>query len=148
MDTDRAARLTGELVEAFNRGDWEAMRSCCAPAMTYEEAGTGRRVEGVEEYLAVCRGWREAMSDVRGAVRTTVVGDGEVAQELVWEGTHDGPLVTPAGTVPASGRRVRVTATLWSSVGPEGVSRVRHHADMLLLMQQLGLVPEPAAASA
>jgi steroid delta-isomerase-like uncharacterized protein len=113
MADERAAQVAGELVAAFNAADWPRFRATLADDVVYEEAGTGRRVHGGDEYLQLSRGWKEAFPDAAGVART-VIADGEtVAQEIEWTGTHTGPMTGPAGPIPASGKRVRVTGTLW-----------------------------------
>ena len=35
-------RATAELIDAFNRADWDRMRASLAPDVHYTETGTGR----------------------------------------------------------------------------------------------------------
>lgn len=69
-----------------------------------------------------------------------------VAQEIHCNGTHDGPLDTPAGPLPASGRHVDVQASIWIRFDEDRAAEVHHHLDVLALLQQLGALPSPAAA--
>ena len=138
-----AAQVVGELVAAFNAADWPRFRATLADDVVYEEAGTGRRVQGGDDYLELCRGWKEAFPDATGAVRT-VIADGEtVAQEIEWTGTHTGPLAGPAGPIPASGKRIRVTGTLWFTLREGKARSLRHHLDVMTMLQQIGALPQP-----
>ena len=138
-----AVQVAGELVAAFNAADWPRFRATLADDVVYEEAGTGRRVQGGDAYLQLSRGWKEAFPDAAGAVRT-VLADGEtVAQELEWTGTHTAPMAGPAGPIPASGKRVRVAGTLWYTLREGKVRSLRHHLDVLTLLQQIGALPAP-----
>jgi steroid delta-isomerase-like uncharacterized protein len=132
------------LVDAFNEGDWDGFRDAVTPDVVYVEAGTGRRVEGVDDYVALWRGWKEAFPDVLGTVERSLEGEDVVAQDIVWEGTHSGPLATPNGIVPASGRRVSVPATIWATERDGRIAEVSHHLDVMGLMAQIGAVPAPA----
>jgi SnoaL-like domain len=58
--------LASELVEAFNAADWPRFRATLSDDVTYEEAGTGRRVDGADDYVRLCQGWKEAFPDVSG----------------------------------------------------------------------------------
>jgi steroid delta-isomerase-like uncharacterized protein len=138
MGVMEATEVATRLVEAFNDGDWEAFRAGVSDDVVYLEAGTGRRIEGADAYLELCRGWRVALPDVRGTVRRSLEGDGVSALEVTWEGTHDGPLPTPEGTIPATGRSVSVEATLWTDVRGGVVTEVHHHLDVMALMAQIG----------
>ena len=85
--------IAGDIVEAFNRGDWERLRDRVTSDVVYEETGTGRRIEGADAYVKLCMGWKETFADVAGTVRSTAASGNTVALEITWEGTHTGPLV-------------------------------------------------------
>jgi steroid delta-isomerase-like uncharacterized protein len=137
-----------ELVEAFNVGNWERLRATLHPDVVYEETGTQRRVDGADEYVRLCQGWKESLPDVRGTIQTTVASAQSVAQEILWQGTHSGPLTTPGGVVPPSGKRIRVRGTLWYTIAGGRAREIHHHLDVLSLMQQIGAIPAPATVGA
>jgi steroid delta-isomerase-like uncharacterized protein len=134
-------RATADLIEAFNRADWDSMRAHLTPDVHYEETGTGRRVDGADPYIALCQGWREAFPDVAGTVRTALTGDGIAVLEIGWEGTHTGPLETPGGSVAATGNRVSIEASFWARYEGDRIADARHHVDVLMLLQQVGALP-------
>jgi steroid delta-isomerase-like uncharacterized protein len=135
VDPVRAAE---ELVEAFNAADWERVRERLASDAVYAETGTGRRVEGADAYVELLQGWKEAFPDVRGTVRNAVGTHSTAAQEILWEGTHSGPLQTPAGVLEASGRSISVEASLWSTFEGDQAREVHHYLDVMTLLQQIG----------
>lgn len=133
-----AADVATRLMEAFNDSDWDTFRELSHEDIVYVEAGTGRRLAGIDDYLEGLHGWKVALPDVRGTVRRRV-DDGElVAIDVLWEGTHAGPLPTPSGTIPPTGRPVSVSATLWTTVRDGRVAEVGHHLDVLALLSQIG----------
>ena len=134
-------RIAGELIDAFTAGDWARFRATIAPDVVYEETGTGRRTEGADAYVALCQGWRDAFPDALGTVRRAIVSGEVVAQEVTWEGTQTGPLPTPGGVLPPSGRRIAVAATLWYTVRDGRATAIRHHLDLLTMLQQIGALP-------
>ena len=137
-----AIETATRLLEAFNDGDWDAFLDGVTDDVVYVESGTGRRIEGADNYLALCQGWRAALTDVTGTVHRSLEGGGVVAQEVTWTGTHDGPLPTPNGDIPATGRPVSVDATLWIEVRGDAVAEVHHHLDVMALMAQIGCYPD------
>jgi steroid delta-isomerase-like uncharacterized protein len=139
----RGARAAADLIDAFNEGDWDRFRSHLKDDAVYEESGTGRRVEDAGTYVELCQGWRRALPDCRGTIRTELADGPVVAQEIAWEGTQDGPLETPAGTLPASGRRIEVVASVWYRFDGDRIAEVRHHLDVLTLLGQVGALPAP-----
>ena len=147
MDAQDQLATARALLEAFNNGDWEGFRATLAPDVLYEESGTGRRVQGADAYVELCRGWREGLPDGRGTLRWSAASDDTVALEVRWEGTHTGPLVSPAGTMPPSQRRVSVPATVWVRFMGGRAQEVHHQLDMVTMLQQLGALPGGAPAS-
>lgn len=136
-----ATAVADRLLQAFNEADWGTFRAGLADDAVYVEAGTGRRIEGADAYLALCQGWKEALPDVHGTVERMLADGTTVAQEVTWRGTHDGPLETPNGTVPPTGVSVTIPATLWMSVSGDAVAEVHHHLDVLSLLAQIGALP-------
>lgn len=141
-----AEKLGAEVVESFNRSDWKRLRACLSDDVVYEETGTGRRMTGADEYVHLCQGWKQAFSDVAGTIQRSATNDTVAALEIVWEGTHTGPLVGPGGTIPPTGRRSPVQATMWFETDGARVKRVRHHLDMMGLLQAIGALAQPAGA--
>jgi steroid delta-isomerase-like uncharacterized protein len=137
-----------ELVEAFNVGNWERLRATLHPDVVYDETGTQRRVDGADEYVRLCQGWKESLPDARGTVQATAASGQHVAQEILWQGTHSGPLAGPGGVVPPSGKRTRVRGTLWYTIVGGRAREIHHHLDVLSLMQQIGAIPAPATVGA
>nr|AHE14783.1 SnoaL-like polyketide cyclase family protein [uncultured bacterium] len=138
MAEDIATRVATNAIEAFNSADWAGFRRLLAPTLVYEETGTGRRVSGPDAYVELCQGWKQALPDARGDIRRSVASGDTVVQEITWTGTHDGPLETPTGTVPASGAKIEVDATFWATVDGEQLKEARHHLDVLSLLRQIG----------
>jgi predicted ester cyclase len=134
-------RRATDLIDAFSQADWDRLREQLAPAVRYTETGTGRGVEGVAAYLELCQGWKEAFADATGTVTNAVAGDDIAVLEIRWDGTHTGPLDTPAGIVPASGNRITVEASFWTRHEGERIQEIHHHLDVLALLQQIGALP-------
>jgi steroid delta-isomerase-like uncharacterized protein len=131
-------RATADLIDAFNGADWDRMRTHLADDVTYSETGTGRRIEGADAYLELCHGWRDAFPDVAGTITDSAGGDGVAVLEIRWQGTHTGPLMTPAGVLPPSGNRVEADASFWARYDGDRIRELHHHLDVLTLLQQVG----------
>src|SRR5690349_3311991 len=108
------AHVAAELIETFNDSNWERGRALCTPDVVYDETGTGRRVEGIDAYVELLEGWKQALPDVRGTVRRMLADENTVVQDILWKGTHDGPFPTPAGVIEATGNHIEVQGTVWA----------------------------------
>ena len=137
-DLTQAAR---DLVSAFNDSDWGEYQELFASDGLYDEVGTGRRLEGLDAIIPALKGWKEAMPDVKGTVTNTVSSGSTVTLEVTWKGTHTGPLQSPSGSIPATGKQ-QTTRASWVLDFEDGkVKASRHYFDMLSFMQQLGVLP-------
>ena len=141
------SQVAQELIEAFNAGDWDRFRATLAPAVVYQETGTGRRVEGVDAYVQLCQGWKEAFPDARGTIQAALASGDRVDQEVTWVGTHSGPLEGPGGSVPPTNKRIEVQGALWYTFAGDKAREIHHHLDVLSMLQQLGVPPAPPAAT-
>ena len=149
MTTQQSKDLTQvaqNFMEAFNTDDWTRFKATLAADVVYEETGTQRRVQDADAYVQLCQGWKQAFPDAKGTTRNVVSSGNTVVEEVLWEGTQDGELPAPGGTLPASGRRIMVPATLWLTFQGEQIREIHHHIDMMGMMQQLGVMSSPSGA--
>jgi steroid delta-isomerase-like uncharacterized protein len=141
--SQQALQIGQALLEAFNDTDWPRVREGLSPDVVYEETGTGRRLEGIEAYMAALEGWKRAFPDARCTIRHSLASGDTAVFALMWEATHTGPLESPGGAIPASGKRIRVPAALASTIQSNKATSVRHYLDALSLLQQIGAIPAP-----
>lgn len=130
--------LLNRQLEAYAASDWNAYRANLAPDATYEEVATAKRVAGVDAYVDAVKHWKIAFPDLKATIkRNFEIGD-TIISEVEWTGTHRGPLDTPFGTLPATGKLGRVSALLISRIENDKVVETRHYFDQLTVLVQLG----------
>ena len=97
--------------------------------------------EGIKQWLTT---WLTAAPNARTEL-STVLADGDwVATEHVGRGTHSGPLLTPGGEVPATGRAIELRFCELFEVREGKVVRLRAYWDQMTFLRQLGLLPAAA----
>lgn len=138
-DQDLIATARGAL-EAFNASDWERTRAVLG-ASVYHEVGTQRHLQGDDLVLGL-QGWKQAMPDVIGTVTNAFASGNQVALEVTWSGTHTGPLQTPTGSIPASGKRQSTPAAWIFQFEGDQIKESRQYFDMLAFLQQIGAMPQ------
>lgn len=126
-------------LDAFNRSDWDAYTRTLTPDSVHIEPGMelhgpGATIEGLGVF-------KTAFPDLHGEITRMIGGDAEVAAEIVWRGTHTGPLVTPTGTIPATGRPVTIHATKVFAFDGDRIKYSRHYWDMTELLGAIGAMP-------
>jgi steroid delta-isomerase-like uncharacterized protein len=146
MATKSIVDIAKAPVIAYSDKNWDAVRASLAPRVVYDEVGTQRRVEGVDEVLTAWRGWGTALPDSR-ATFDAAHASGDIAiLELTWRGTHKGALQTPAGEIAATGKRIDIRACMVVEVAGDKVKAIRHYFDMATMLQQIGAMGERATA--
>jgi predicted ester cyclase len=91
-----------------------------------------------------------AFSSYRHEIDTLLESGGTVVAEGTFVGVHDGPLPTPSGELPPSGREIRFDFAMVARGDPvvAKASSVRIYFDQLELLGQLGVLPQPETAAA
>jgi steroid delta-isomerase-like uncharacterized protein len=124
---------------AYNAKNWEAVKTAIAPGYVYDEIGTQRTITGAEKVIEVWRGWATALPDSKAQLHGAFVSGNTVVLELTWTGTHSGPLQTPEGTIPASGRTIELRACQITEVTNGKAQATRQYFDMATLLKQIGV---------
>jgi len=133
IDTARAPIL------AYNEKNWDKAVASITPDFVYDEVATRRRIEGPDNALAVWKGWAQAFPDSKASFHSASVSGETVVIEVTWRGTHEGPLQTPAGAIPATGKRIEIRACNIFEIRGEKVRTQRQYFDMATMLEQLGV---------
>jgi steroid delta-isomerase-like uncharacterized protein len=123
--------------------DPDAADEVLAADYTVHMVGMPEAVQGRDAWKALIANYFRAFPDLALAIEDEVAEDDRVAMRLVWSGTHRAEFLG----VPASGRGVRVSSTVFFRVIDGRVETEWHQDDLLGLLQQLGgaVSPEPTA---
>jgi len=141
--------LAKKWTDAFNRHDARAVaayytQDCVVYDPFYPEPLRGRAA--VEKDSADTF---RAFPDVRVEVINIFEKGDRAAGEIMMTGTNSGPLATPMGEVPATGKRIDLRGALVGRINAENlIVEERRYYDTGTLMRQLGLAPQEAEAVA
>jgi steroid delta-isomerase-like uncharacterized protein len=140
-----AQAVGAQFVEAFNGHDGARIRELNAENGVFEAPGDVH-LEGGAAAADYAISWFTAFPDARLNVHNVLSAGDWVVQELTFEGTHEAPLQTPMGEVPATGRSLIGRAVQIFKVEGDAIVDTRLYFDQVQVMTQLGLTPEPATA--
>ncbi len=93
-----------------------------------------------DAYREALVGWRTAFPDITGTITNTIELGDQVVQEITWIGTHNGPLATPDGEIPATGKIATTPAVMVSEYDGDQLKESRHYVDKMALMAQIGVI--------
>ena len=139
-----AREVSDRYTELINTHDARGIGALFADDGVFTEpAGEFR---GRAEVISYWERFFEAFPDMEGQ-DTFKAEAGETAiNEWTVSGTNTGPMETPEGTIPATGKRVSVSGSDALTVRDGLIRSQRAYYDQLAFMTQLGLVPEGAAS--
>jgi steroid delta-isomerase-like uncharacterized protein len=132
--------LVKKHLAAFAAADWDAWRRDLAPESVFVEVPTGRREEGPDAITNLVARWKTAFPDAKAVITHAYEFGDTTVTELEWVATHEGPLETPFGMLPATNRAARVSAVLISRAKNDKIVETRHYFDLMSLFSQLGII--------
>ena len=126
------------LLQAFNDKNWDGVKAAITSDVVYDEVATNRKVKGADQVVALWKGWAAAIPDSKATIQGTSTSGNMVIFELTWNGTHKGPLQTPKGAIPATGKKIAVRACTVHEIAGDKVKEERHYFDLMTLLSQIG----------
>ena len=142
MSEKKVIQTAQSLIDAFNRSDWDGCRALLTANSVYDEVGSSRRLEGVNDIITTLQGWKEAMPDIKGTVNNSFASGNTANLEITWKGTHTGPLQSPSGVIEATGKQQTTRSNFVMNIEGGKIGESRNYFDMLSFMQQLDVLPK------
>jgi len=144
-DRDGGA-VVQKFFEAMNDHDLDQVVSVASEDIEFVDVAAGEEIHGREQWRRYCGRYLKAFPDLRlEQTNVLAVGDWAVV-EAIAHGRHDGALEIPAGTIPPTGREVKVKFCFVARARDGQIVDSREYYDALTLMTQLGLAQAPAQA--
>ena len=131
----------------FNKHDVDGLLEIYSDDAELKGPG-GMTFKGKAEIAQFTRGWIQGFPDCLTKSTNVIEAGNYIVEEGIFTGTHSGVFPTPMGDIPPTGKRVEGPYVDVFEIREGKVVSDRLTFDRLQLMEQLGLVPEPAAAGA
>jgi steroid delta-isomerase-like uncharacterized protein len=129
-------RIARENVDAWTAGDWNRLRAALAADVVYDEIGTQRRLVGVNDFIQSYQAWKRAGPDGKGTVTRALASGDTVLIEVAWSATQTGPIETPKGPIPPSGKKWNVRGAQVITVKDGKIQELRQYFDMLTILSR------------
>ena len=140
MTDEQKIELGKNFVTSFNNGDWESLESALCPEVKYIEIPTKTEINGVDKFLELCKSWKSIMSDCSGEVTNAHASGDTVILEITWTGTQSGPMQTPLGEHPSSGKYQKTDGAQILEISDEKITNIRNYYDLLSMLMQFGAI--------
>ncbi|MDX6659236.1 MAG: hypothetical protein QOJ55_58 [Solirubrobacteraceae bacterium] len=146
MGTNDIAQVLKRETEAWNAHDADAVAACYAEDAVLYDVGLPEPVRGRAAIRDSVAGYLAAFSDFQAVdVGDPVVSGNRAAQEWEVRGTHDGDLMG----IPPTGKSATTYGCGMAEFGEDGlIHRAGNYWNAAALLQQLGVLPETAGATA
>ena len=130
--------------DMFNSGDTSAAGEIVAEGAVNHDPALPEEASGPDGFAQAVAGYRTAFPDLTLDVQLMVSDGDYVCTRWTSTGTHDGDLMG----IPPTGKHVSVTGLSIDKIQDGKIVESWNEWDNAGMMQQLGLVGEPAGASA
>jgi ketosteroid isomerase-like protein len=141
--TTREAFQAG--TDTFNAHDIEGFAEVLADDVAFQAPG-GMSGQGKPACVEFYASWMSAYPDAHVEVHGIHILDDIAVEEGTFSGTHNGVLQTPTAEIPPTGRSVSLDYIQVLRFRDGKHISFNLMFDRLLMLEQLGLVPAPAAA--
>jgi predicted ester cyclase len=126
--------------ERYNQNDFDGATALFKPNIRAFDPAAGA-MHGIEAWRAYNALFKIAVPDGRLELDTAVEQGEQVVVRGRYTGTHTGPLASPEGEIPPTGRSIDLHFADCFTVENGLVSQHRVYYDQMELLGQLGLIP-------
>lgn len=132
--------LVREIHARFSTGKLEACLEIATDDIEVDLYAMDQTFRGREQFMQFMQVFVTAFPDIV-ITHTNVLASGDhVAVEFVWSGTNRGPIMSPGGSIPPTGKRVEGAHVMEMFRLRDGkVARIGNYQDVAAWMRQLGL---------
>lgn len=135
---DQKAKVRSVVDEAYNKGNVNALDEIVATDVVFHRP-PGPDVKGLDAYKRMVVDLLKAFSDIQFTIDEFIMEGDTDAMRYTFCGTHTGQL--PTLSIPPTGKKVTITGLVMVRTVNGKAVEEWDYADMLGLMQQLGIAP-------
>jgi steroid delta-isomerase-like uncharacterized protein len=131
--------LVAKVYDLWNDRDLERALDLATDDIEIRLVATGQTLTGRDGFRRFMERFVSASSDMKKHITNQVVSADQVVSEFTLRGTHDGPLRTPTGEIPPTGREIQLEVVEVIGVRNDKIAWIRNYSDTMTLMRQLGV---------
>ena len=140
MSAEENAALARKIYDLWNDRDIDTALDLGAEDIQIRLMAYGTTLAGRDGFRQFVERFATAFPDMKKEVTNQVASEDQVVSEFTLRGPHDGPLKTPAGEIPPTGKAVELSVIEVIGVRHGKAATLRNYSDTATLMRQLGLI--------
>lgn len=139
MSVQSNLNLTQEIYNFFSNNQFDSVLERATDDIEIFLAPTGQTFQGREGFKQFMMGFKATFPNIRIDVKNQVGTEDQVVSEFVATGTNTGPVMTPTGEIPATGRTAEwPVCEVWRFRNGK-LASIHNYQDMATMLRQLGL---------
>jgi steroid delta-isomerase-like uncharacterized protein len=136
---DQNRELVTRCFEELNKGNVDFIREATAPDSVYYFPSANPKSMSPDEVIGLVKMDKEGFPDLNWSLEEQVAAGDVVISRFIVRGTHT---ATFQG-IPATGKKIEISVIHWHRLKDGKIVEDREEADILGLMQQLGMELKP-----
>lgn len=132
-------QLTRKLHHSFSNNEFDKALELVSDNVIVNAFAFGMTFSNKTGFSNFMQGFKTAFPDITIQHVNIVSNDNKVAVEFTAHGTHNGPLQTPAGAIPPTGRKVDFTVAEFYVWENGKVISMNNYQDAGSIMRQIGV---------
>jgi steroid delta-isomerase-like uncharacterized protein len=141
MSAEENAALARRIYDLWNDRDLDAALDLATDDVHITLMAYGQELTGRGGFRRFMERFARAFPDMKKQVTNQVASQEQVVCEFDLRGTHHGPLQTPTGDIPPTGRTVHLSVIEVMGFRNGKLAVLRNYSDTATLLRQLGVQP-------
>ena len=137
-------RIARSLYDYWNERQFDKVAELMAADSEIVLVGSDTRFRGPSGAIEFSQMWADAFPDGRLKIDNVIASGDHVALQFTGTGTQTGPLKSPTGEIPATGRSVTLNLCDVQEIRDGKIRSVQSYFDSVSMLMQLGVMPETA----
>lgn len=139
MTAQDNATIARRMYEEFNAKNLDGALSAATDDIELVLVPFGQTFNGKAGFSDFLGGFLSAFPDLTINLTNQVATDDFVVNEFTATGCHNGPLMTPAGPIPATGKQVDFTVCEVLRMRDGKVAKLTNYQDAASILRQIGV---------
>jgi steroid delta-isomerase-like uncharacterized protein len=135
------ATLARRIYELFSNDKFDDVLALARDDVEVVFVPAGQTFRGHEGFTQFMQSFKSAFPDIKLTVTNQIATDEYVVTEFIAAGTHTGPLLTPAGAIPPTGKRAEWPVCEVWQMRDGKLASIHNYQDLATMLRQLGLIP-------